>query len=122
MADVATTSPPQRVARSRDDDRLPAVSPLLWRWFSWYAERFLRKHFHAVRLAADTPPPQVPSGVPLVVYANHPPWWDPMLAIYLARRLWPQRRHYWPIDAAMLRKYRFFAKLGFFGVDQTPRG
>src|ERR671912_485639 len=27
-----------------------------------------------------------------------------------------------PLGAAMLRKYRFFSRLGFFGVDQTPRG
>ena len=104
------------------DERVPDVSPFLWRWFSWYARRFLRKHFHAVRLARDVTPPDVPPDIPLVICANHPSWWDPMVAIFLSERLWPERRHYWPIDAEMLRKYRFFSRLGFFGVDQTPRG
>lgn len=53
----------------------------------------------------------------MIVYANHPSWWDPMVAIFLARELWPQRRHYFPIDAAMLRKYPFFRRLGFFPVN-----
>jgi hypothetical protein len=35
----------------------------------------------------------------------------------LARRFWPGRAHFAPIDAAALAKYRFFRKLGFFGVE-----
>jgi 1-acyl-sn-glycerol-3-phosphate acyltransferase len=95
----------------------------MWRWFSWYASRFLRKHFHAVRLLRGGEPPAVPLDQPLVVYCNHPSWWDPMIGIFLASRFWPERNHYWPIDAAMLRKYPMFAKLGFFGIEKdSPRG
>ena len=95
----------------------------MWRWFTWYARRFLRKHMHAVRLARGGEASTVSPGQPIVVFANHPSWWDPMLAIFLAQHLWPRRRHYFPIDAAMLKKYRFFAKLGFFGVEpDSARG
>jgi 1-acyl-sn-glycerol-3-phosphate acyltransferase len=97
----------------------------MWRWFSRYARRFVRKHFHAVRLLNGTGAAldALHPGVPLVLCCNHPSWWDPMLGIFLAEHLWPRRSHYWPIDAAMLRRYRFFAKLGFFGVEKdSPRG
>ena len=90
----------------------------MWRWFTWYAQRFLRNHFHAVRLMRGSEPPTIPADEPLIVYCNHPSWWDPMTGIFLARHFWPDRNHYWPIDAVMLRKYRFFAKLGFFGVEK----
>ncbi len=96
----------------------PAISRFLWGWFSWYARRFVRNHFHALRVGQA---PQISDGVPLVLYANHPAWWDPMTAIVLANHYWPGRRHYWPIDALMLKKYPFFAKLGFFGVGSDAR-
>jgi 1-acyl-sn-glycerol-3-phosphate acyltransferase len=34
----------------------------------------------------------------------------------------PTYRHYAPIEAAMLEKYRIFRKLGLFGLDKGPRG
>jgi hypothetical protein len=40
-----------------------------------------------------------------------------MICLFLARRLFPDRRHYGPIEAAALTRYRFFEKLGFFGVE-----
>ena len=110
---------------NRNEQTLPAVSPFMWRWFTRYAGRFLRKHFHAVRLLRSTEalPAALAPDEPLILCCNHPSWWDPMVGIFLAEHLWPRRRHYWPIDAAMLRKYRFFAKLGFFGVEKdSPRG
>ena len=103
--------------------RVPVVSPVLWRWFTWYAGRFLRRHVHAVRLLGDgeAAARAVPADEPLIVCSNHPSWWDPMVGIFLAQHLWPDRTHYWPIDAPMLKKYRFFGKLGFFGVERDSR-
>ena len=109
--------------RHRAPSSVPPISPLMWRWFSWYAGRFLRKHFHAVRLMHGGAPPSIAPDEPLIVYCNHPSWWDPMVGIFLARRFWPSRRHYWPIDATMLRHYPVFRQLGFFGVEKgTARG
>ena len=109
----------------RTDQPLPAISPLMWQWFSAYGRRFVAKHFHAVRLlrGSDAAVQAVPHHEPLVLCCNHPSWWDPMIGIFLAQHLWPRRNHYWPIDSVMLQKYRFFAKLGFFGVEKdSPRG
>jgi 1-acyl-sn-glycerol-3-phosphate acyltransferase len=62
-------------------------------------------------------------GKPLIVYFNHPSWWDPLICLRLAAGLFPDRSHYGPIDAAAQGKYRFFEKLGFFGVEAgTARG
>jgi 1-acyl-sn-glycerol-3-phosphate acyltransferase len=99
---------------------LPKVSPGMLRWFTWYARRYVRKSFHTVRISGEIP---ATSDRPLIIYLNHASWWDPLICLVVASNLFPSRRHFAPIDAAMLRKYRFFAKLGFFGVEPgTARG
>ena len=101
---------------------LPPLSAGLLRWFTRYTRWYLRQHFHAVHLSSD-PPPAVPAETPLVVYANHPSWWDPLLCLLARDVFFPRRRSFAPIEAAMLERYRFFAKLGFFGVEpNTARG
>ena len=94
----------------------PRVSPLWLRWFAAYAERYVRKHFHSVRLLN---PPSPVSTHPLVIYLNHASWWDPMICLVLRNRFFGHRTSFAPIDAAALEKYRFFAKLGFFPVEQN---
>ena len=102
----------------------PTVSPLLLSMFGRYCEGYLGRHFHAVRLSkGQRPDPVAIRDKPLIVYFNHPSWWDPLLCLQLAARLFPDRTHYGPIDANALGKYKFFEKLGFFGVEPgTARG
>ncbi len=45
------------------------------------------------------------------------PGGDPLICLRLAAELFPDRTHYGPIDAQALGRYRFFEKLGFFGVE-----
>ncbi len=60
---------------------------------------------------------------PVIVYLNHPSWWDPIACAELARRLLPGRKHRAPISAASLQQYRFFRHIGMFPVEQdSPRG
>jgi 1-acyl-sn-glycerol-3-phosphate acyltransferase len=93
---------------------------LVLAFFRHIVRRYLRRHFRAVRLAGKLPP--LPDG-PLLIYANHGSWWDPMVSFFLAEALWPRRRHYAPMDAAMLRRYRIFTHLGIFPVTQeSARG
>jgi 1-acyl-sn-glycerol-3-phosphate acyltransferase len=100
----------------------PVASPRLVALFTRYGARYLARHFHAVRLARG-PRPEVPPGTPVVVCLSHPSWWDPMICFQLARRLFPGRAHYAPIEAAALDKYRFFSRLGLFGIEPgTARG
>jgi 1-acyl-sn-glycerol-3-phosphate acyltransferase len=47
---------------------------------------------------------------------NHPSWWDPLVGLTLTQ-LFPDHQHFAPIDAKALVKYRFFERLGFFGID-----
>jgi 1-acyl-sn-glycerol-3-phosphate acyltransferase len=92
--------------------------PHRWHWlirgFRRYALRYVRKHFHAVRLSKSggTFPA---TDEPLLVVLNHPSWWDPMVGIVLSGQM-PGRDHFAAIDAVAVEKYRFFTKLGFVGV------
>jgi 1-acyl-sn-glycerol-3-phosphate acyltransferase len=103
------------VSRRQSPSAVPPVSPLLLRAFAVYARSYIRRAFHAVRLWRAGIPLVLPD-TPLVIYCNHPSWWDPLLCLFLARHLFPERVHYAPIEASALARYRFFARLGFFGV------
>ena len=110
--------------RADRNGQSPQVSPLLLSMFGRYCERFLARNFHTVRLSkTQRPDPVAVRGKPLVVYFNHPSWWDPLICLQLAAQCFPERKHYGPIDASALGKYKFFEKLGFFGVEPgTARG
>lgn len=97
---------------------VPALSPLLLRWFLSYAPRYTRGHLNSVKVSGTGQFAGV-GDEPIIVYLNHPSWWDPMIAAGLAQRYFPARAHYAPMDAAALLKYKFFARLGFFGVEQS---
>ncbi|WP_237607405.1 lysophospholipid acyltransferase family protein [Roseimaritima sediminicola] len=96
---------------------LPAVSRFWQDGFHRFLPRMLRNSFHTMaitrdsRSALDLPPSQ-----PLIVYANHVGWWDPLVAHYMCRRVLQGRQFYAPIDADALEQYRVFRKLGFYGV------
>jgi 1-acyl-sn-glycerol-3-phosphate acyltransferase len=67
-------------------------------------------------------PPRLGEGEgPLIIYSNHPGWWDGAIYVLAADRLLTAYEHYAPIDAAMLDKYRFFARVGGYGVDLSRR-
>ncbi|MEO0586204.1 MAG: lysophospholipid acyltransferase family protein [Planctomycetota bacterium] len=109
-------------AKPSPPDALPGRNDWLFGWFSWYVRRFVRKHFNAVRILGDHPlddPAIVGPDRPLIVYLNHPGWWDPMMAVYLADRFMRDRPHGAPIDAEALEKYAVFRHLGFFGVEPS---
>ena len=83
--------------------------------------RFARRHMRAVRLARWGRPRDVP-GAPLVVFANHPSWWDGMAVMLLWRRLLPGRELYVPMEAEALSRYGFMRRLGVFGIEPGLRG
>jgi 1-acyl-sn-glycerol-3-phosphate acyltransferase len=119
MTTTATDSTSTHAALERA--LLPRRFGSLYRWFSWWVNGYLEKHFHAVRLSCGTRP-SVPPDLPLIVVLNHPAWWDPLIGVVVARLL-PERTHYAPMDAKALGRYSLFNKLGFYGVEQgTPRG
>lgn len=87
-----------------------------------YLRGYLARHFHAVRIAGGERP-EIPAERPLLVYSNHPSWWDPMLFILLGNVFFPRRRGFGPMDAEALERYGFLKRLGVFGVERdTARG
>ena len=99
---------------------LPSSSPWLLGWFTSYSRRYIRKHFHSVRVSLAGLPPSN-GGLPLVVYSNHASWWDPLMCLVLKDEFFQERTAFAPIDATMLARYKFLGRLGFFGVEQGTR-
>src|SRR5579859_5789895 len=60
---------------------LPRISSPLLRWFTWYSRRYVRRHFHSVRVSRSGLPPA--SKLPLVIYSNHAAWWDALVCLVL---------------------------------------
>jgi len=90
--------------------------------FGWYLRWFFYRRFNAVRLSRSGQPQNI-EGRPLIIYGNHPSWWDPALYILLAVKLFPQRRGYGPMDAKALGNYGVFERMGVFGIAlDSPRG
>jgi 1-acyl-sn-glycerol-3-phosphate acyltransferase len=91
-------------------------SPRIVRLFGPYMCRYAARRFHGVRLARGTLP-VLPSDRPVIVYSNHPSWWDPAMFIMLATLRFPDRRGYGPMEASALEQYRFMRRIGIFGIE-----
>jgi 1-acyl-sn-glycerol-3-phosphate acyltransferase len=102
---------------------LPTIRQPLMRGFErYFLPRYLQKHFHCVAVNRNYGSRiRMQDDVAVVVYANHPSWWDPLIAIYLRSRLFEPWRLYAPIDAAALQRYRIFSQMGFYGIEAGSR-
>jgi 1-acyl-sn-glycerol-3-phosphate acyltransferase len=119
MATQTSTNKLRNTVSVAPDD-LPPFSFRIHRWFCRYLNHYFRRHFNAIRVVADGSPPPL-DGWPLVLYANHPSWWDAVVFMHAIHHYWPDRRAYGPMDAEALEKYRFFRRIGVFGVDMHSR-
>jgi 1-acyl-sn-glycerol-3-phosphate acyltransferase len=90
-------------------------SPRIVRLFGPYMCRYAARRFHGVRLARGTLP-VLPPDRPVIVYSNHPSWWDPAMFIVLATLRFPERNGYGPMEASALEQYRFMRRIGIFGI------
>jgi 1-acyl-sn-glycerol-3-phosphate acyltransferase len=100
------------------DDPFNTRSPRAVRAFNIYLRWYLWRNFNAVRVSrAGLPRP--PEGRPVIVYSNHPSWWDPLIFILLTNVFLPGRMAFGPMDAAALQRYRFLRRLGVFGIDPS---
>jgi len=96
---------------------IPAISTVTLRLFQRVVRSYFKRHFRAVMAQQKELLAQATG--PLIVYANHSSWWDPMVSILLAQMLLPGRRHYAPMDADALKKYPILSKLGIFPVEMS---
>lgn len=99
----------------------PPISPMALKFFRRIVRVYFRRHFHAIRVSgADRFSALAkPDTGPVIVYANHSSWWDPMVSVYLAERLMGARLHYAPMDAAALERYAMLKRVGIFGVEMN---
>lgn len=91
-------------------------SKFFTRLFGIYSEWWIARNFHALRFSCHSKPGFSITD-PLVVYSNHSAWWDPLIFVILAKRLFPEWAGYGPMDDRALEKYQFMKKLGIFGID-----
>ncbi len=109
------------------DADVPPIPPAWFqRGFHRFLRPYLRRHFHSLAIIARQGDPMDRIGfldpaVPLIVYANHPSWWDPLIAHFINNQLFAPRQFYAPIDAEALQRYAVFGRLGFFGVRLNDR-
>lgn len=96
---------------------VPPISAWMLRFFRAVVRGYFRRHFRAVMVQHGERLANVTG--PLIVFANHSSWWDPMVCILLANVLLPQRRHYAPMDAAALARYPILRPLGMFPVEMN---
>lgn len=84
--------------------------------------RYFTRHMNALRVAQWGLPAE-PRSSPLIVYSNHPSWWDAAVYILAAESFFPSYESYAPIDAGMLKQYGIFSRIGAFGVNlNTAQG
>ncbi len=95
---------------------LEAYSPFLIGAFRLYLRWYVWHRFHAVRLSRSSILPVDPSR-PVVIYCNHPSWWDPALFVLVLPKVAPGRRGFAPMDGAELERYGLFRRMGIFGID-----
>jgi 1-acyl-sn-glycerol-3-phosphate acyltransferase len=108
--------------RPETDSPLVDVPAWLQNGFHRFLRPYLRRHFDAISVDREDSPRELDlAGQPLVIFGNHPSWWDPIIAHFLNRNLFPSRQFRAPIDASALEQYAVFRKLGFFGVQLDDR-
>ena len=108
--------------------RTPAKLPVSKKWlvdgFYWYTKRMVSKQFVSFGVQEELlEAGRIDDDSPIIAYANHASWWDPIAAMLLQRAYFTNRTFYAPIDADALENYRIMAQLGFYGVRmQTFEG
>ena len=101
----------------RHADPVALRSELLFRLFTFYLRFRLARAFHAVRQSGTLT--ALPRDRPVIIYGNHPSWWDPALYMVLAGGLFHGRPGFGPMDQDSLVRYGFFKRLGVFGIDRN---
>lgn len=95
--------------------KTPALEALIYRALVRPA---LRRMFHRVALGGPAPPPW---DLPVLLYLNHPSWWDGYMPFLLSDELW-RREAFLMMEEPQLRRYGFFRYCGVFSVDRhDPR-
>ena len=79
-----------------------------------YILRQFRKTFHGLYFLGPVPTPD--PTLPLLVTPNHSTWWDGFFFYILNKRIF-RRKGYLMMLEEQLSKYRFFSRIGAFGIE-----
>ncbi len=108
-------SPQQKPRPLTQEPGIPERSAKLFDWFFWYCRTFyLPGAFDAIRLSGPAPAADRPG--PHVIALNHPAWWDPLIAFF-ATSFFQDMLPFAPMAQKGVDKYKFFGRMGIFGVD-----
>jgi len=93
------------------------ANPTRWAKFIFhiYVIRLMKRHFHALHLFGDLPQPD--PELSLLLIPNHSSWWDGFF-VYLLNEQILKRKPYLMMLDRQLAKYKFFSRIGAFGI--TP--
>ncbi|HEX9971547.1 MAG TPA: lysophospholipid acyltransferase family protein [bacterium] len=93
------------------------ANPTRWAKFIFhiYVMRLMKRHFQAFHLFGNLPQPD--QELPLLLIPNHSTWWDGFF-VYLSNEEILKREIYLMMLDRQLAKYKFFARIGAFGI--TP--
>jgi 1-acyl-sn-glycerol-3-phosphate acyltransferase len=89
-------------------------SPWADRIFLPYILRQFRKAFHGLYFLG--PLPEIDPALPLLITPNHSTWWDGFFFYILNKRVWKRKGHLMMLQE-QLSKYRFFSRIGAFGIE-----
>ena len=106
----------------RADDPVALRSERLFRTFADYLAWRMSFAFRGLRVSrAGLPPPETASARQVILYTNHPSWWDPAVCMILSARLFPGRPGFGPMDDEAFRRYGIFRRMGVFGIALDTR-
>ena len=93
------------------------ANPTRWAKFIFhiYVMRLLKRSFHSFNLIGNIP--KSDPELPLLLIPNHSTWWDGFF-VYLLNDQFLKRELYMMMLDSQLAKYKFFARVGAFGI--TP--
>lgn len=96
--------------------KVPPFNFVLRRWLG----RMLRRRFHGVLVFGVENLRALDPELGVVGCVNHTNWWDGFVLYVFSHRLLPHDI-YLAMEEKNLRRYRFFAWMGVFGLDLTDR-
>lgn len=89
-------------------------SPWADRIFLPYILRQFRKHFYGLYFLGEIP--AIDPELPLLITPNHSTWWDGFFLYILNKRVLKRKLHLMMLEE-QLSKYRFFSRIGAFGIE-----
>lgn len=108
---------------SDPSDELPKIPGWIQNGFHRFLTPYLKRHFQAVAVTSESlrSVHLIGESDSVIVYANHPSWWDPLIAHFLNQTFFADRQFWAPIDADALDQYEVLKKLGFFGINADTK-